>query len=326
MAVLARRIGGLAGLTLYVGACLVVAREAHGATAVAWALIAIAGLAGSAYLWRTWWFVMAAAVAASGVVALLTQTPHPLFIAAAAGFAAMVGWWATLSFPWTLKAWQAFYAIGLLVMVSLTLSAVIGLAPVPLRSRSVADLVVLYLSTPPWEWAVVVTALCQARSLGRFVRSRYRWEGGQALRGLFVGIGLVAMTAVLVDLESRGFHIRVVANNPFVTTPGLKSHDWGAAAAIAFAVVVLAPLAEEALFRGILFGSLANRWGYLWGSGVSALVFGLAHLNLTLLVPLALAGVALNALYRSSDSLVPSTVAHMTLNAVSVLSALGFVR
>jgi membrane protease YdiL (CAAX protease family) len=131
------------------------------------------------------------------------------------------------------------------------------------------------------------------------------------------------LTALIVNVESEGFHIRVRANNPFVTHPALNHHQWWAAALVAFAVVVLAPLAEEALFRGVLFASLRERWGVFLGSVVSAGVFGLAHLDLTLFIPLGVAGLVLNMLYDKTGSLIPSTVAHATLNTVSVMTALG---
>ncbi|MCY0879873.1 MAG: CPBP family intramembrane metalloprotease [Firmicutes bacterium] len=296
------------------------------------ALIGLGAIATASYLWRRWW--LSALVV--GLVSVAWVGPHDMHRAAAAlvvaAFAALAGWWSTLSLNWPLTVWQAFLAVGMLVAVSLSLSALMTFHPIPLHTAGVGVVVILYFSTPPWEWAVVLTALGQSRALRPFIADRYRWTPASArhvLTGVFSGVGLVVLTALLVDLETRGFHIRVQANNPFVTHPALNHHQWWAAALVAFAVVVMAPLAEEALFRGVLFGALRKRWGLFWGSVVSATVFGLAHLDLTLLLPLAVAGLILNALYETTGSLIPSTVAHATLNTISVVTALGvggFVR
>lgn len=40
---------------------------------------------------------------------------------------------------------------------------------------------------------------------------------------------------------------------------------------------VVVPLAEEALFRGLIFGLLRRRWGFMAGALGSAVMFGLAH-------------------------------------------------
>ncbi|NMP20839.1 CPBP family intramembrane glutamic endopeptidase [Sulfobacillus harzensis] len=300
--------------------------HASSSFALMWALIAIFGFALSGYVLRlpvvsgvAGGLLTFAATAAMGRI-------HPLGVIFTALVSALVGLWARQRLEWPLRPVDALFGIALLVMVSLTLSSLIGLRLERPSTNTVGDLVVLYLSTPPWEWGVVLTALLQARYLGVFVRTRYRFSWRYVGAGFVTGVGLIVLTALLVAVESRGFHIRVIANNPFVTTPGLTRGGWGPAIAIALGVIVLAPLAEEALFRGILFGSLSQAWGYALGTIVSAVVFGLAHLNATLFLPLALAGLALNALYRSTDSLVASTTAHMTLNAISVLSALGVLR
>jgi membrane protease YdiL (CAAX protease family) len=313
-------------LAAYIWALRGVMGPSRTAATLIWALVGLAALATVSYLWKRWW--LSALVA--GVIAESLLAAHDLHrllaVLLLCAFAALVGWWSNLTLHWPLRAWQAFLAVGLLVAVSLSLSAMLALHQAPLHTSEVGVVVILYLSTPPWEWAVVVSALRQSHALTRFIAERYRWtqaSGRYLLWGVVSGLGLVVLTALIVNVESEGFHIRVRANNPFVTHPALNHHQWWAAALVAFAVVVLAPLAEEALFRGVLFASLRERWGVFLGSVVSAGVFGLAHLDLTLFIPLGVAGLVLNMLYDKTGSLIPSTVAHATLNTVSVMTALG---
>lgn len=324
------RIGlrGALGLVLWglcFGAIDAVSRVQSGVQSLVAALGALAFLFAASYVWGRWW-LSAALAAVVGVLSAATLGLSPVGLVATVGFAALVGWWCRIRPNWPPKAWQALLAILLLVGVSIDLSALMGLRHQAVNAHKPFALAVLYLATPPWEWAVVVTLLVQARHLAVFVRDNYRWQprsGRQILAGLAVGLGMIVVTALILAVESRGLRVHVRPNNPFVYAPGLRRARLLASGLVVLGVVVLAPLAEEALFRGILFGTLSHRWGYAAGTLSSALVFGLAHLDLSLLVPLALTGLVFNELYRRTHSLWPSTVAHATLNAIAVFSALG---
>ena len=78
---------------------------------------------------------------------------------------------------------------------------------------------------------------------------------------------------------------------------------------------LLAPLGEELLFRGVLFGWL-RRWGFVLAAGISALVFGIAH-GLNVVFPAAIVLGLLNAyVYEKSGSIWPSVIAHATNNVL----------
>lgn len=317
---------GLVLTGLYLEAAAQVVTASGSTAAILWALVAIAGVFSAAYLWHRWWASAAATTAANVLLLVGTGPAHPTFFLTVV-LASLVGWWSTRRpLAWPLTPGQAFSAILVLIIVSVSLSGVLNMRAVPIDTQTAFALAVVYLSTPPWEWTIVLLALTQGHQLRRFIAENYQFSVAiwrQALWGLACGLGLVLATAVLVTVESHGLKVHIHPNNPFVYAPRLTKSHLLASGLIAFGVVIMAPLAEEALFRGILFGSLSNRWGYLWGTVTSAAVFGLAHLDLSLLIPLGLAGLVLNALYRRTRSLIPSTIAHATLNAVSVLSALG---
>lgn len=84
------------------------------------------------------------------------------------------------------------------------------------------------------------------------------------------------------------------------------------AALLCFGVtaMVLAPLFEETLFRGVLLPALGQRWGDRAGVLVSALVFGLAHLSLSELLPLVVLGTGLGWLRLRSGRLGPCVLMH----------------
>lgn len=79
--------------------------------------------------------------------------------------------------------------------------------------------------------------------------------------------------------------------------------------------IIVAPICEEILFRGILYPavkSLGYRRVAIWGT---AILFGVIHNNLMSLVPLTLFGVALVLLYERAGNLLAPITAHAFFNA-----------
>lgn len=95
-------------------------------------------------------------------------------------------------------------------------------------------------------------------------------------------------------------------------------------AIIATFAVGLAPIVEEALFRGLLYPlvrDLGRPRTALWGTAV---LFGAIHMNAAAFLPLTLFGAALAWLYRRTGNLLAPIAAHATFNlAPFVLLAAG---
>ena len=88
---------------------------------------------------------------------------------------------------------------------------------------------------------------------------------------------------------------------------------------IGWFAVVLAPVAEEFIFRGMLFPFL-KQLGFprLAWFGVSGL-FALIHVNAAIFLPLFVLALALTWLYEKTDNLLASITAHATFNAVNLV-------
>jgi hypothetical protein len=92
----------------------------------------------------------------------------------------------------------------------------------------------------------------------------------------------------------------------------------GEFAYLSFFAVVLAPVAEEFIFRGILFPFLKQRgFPKLAWLGVSAL-FALIHFNLATFMPLFVLALALTWLYEKTDCLLAPITAHALFNAINL--------
>lgn len=82
-------------------------------------------------------------------------------------------------------------------------------------------------------------------------------------------------------------------------------------------LVVLTPIYEEILFRGILFKGLRIRLPFLVSAGVSSLVFALAHGQWNVAVDTFALGVALSFLVERSGSILPAIALHMLKNGIA---------
>jgi hypothetical protein len=151
---------------------------------------------------------------------------------------------------------------------------------------------------------------------------QWRWQpAGSALRGalghMLMVLPLVALTGWLVD--------RLVGDpggsNPLLELV-LTARDPLALGCFALTAMVLAPLFEETLFRGVLLPVLGNRWGGAAGVAASALVFGLAHLSLGELVPLVVLGLGLGWLRLRSGRLGPCVLMHGLWNGFTFANLL----
>jgi len=91
--------------------------------------------------------------------------------------------------------------------------------------------------------------------------------------------------------------------------------------AAAVLVCVVAPIVEELFFRGFFFGALRRAMAWVPAALVTGLVFGGVHAGGTpaiFLVPLAVLGFVLCALYLRTDSLLPGMGVHAFNNALAL--------
>jgi membrane protease YdiL (CAAX protease family) len=86
---------------------------------------------------------------------------------------------------------------------------------------------------------------------------------------------------------------------------------------IGFLAIVVAPVVEELVFRGLIYPTLKQN-GFprlaLWGT---SLLFATIHGNLVILLPLTFLAVVLTLLYEATDNLLAPILAHSIFNFVN---------
>jgi membrane protease YdiL (CAAX protease family) len=117
------------------------------------------------------------------------------------------------------------------------------------------------------------------------------------------------------QLIGRFSHLKPEEQLPVQTLRGAVS--WGDRLMLGVVTILLVPVAEEMLFRGILYPWI-KRIGFprlaVWGT---ALAFAAMHLNLETLLPLFVLALALIALYEWTDNLLAPISAHALFNALN---------
>jgi len=83
--------------------------------------------------------------------------------------------------------------------------------------------------------------------------------------------------------------------------------------------IILAPIAEEMLFRGILYPTLKQNGFRRSALILSSVIFALTHLNLMLIVPLTFLALVLALLYEFTGNLSAPITAHCLFNALDFL-------
>ena len=89
------------------------------------------------------------------------------------------------------------------------------------------------------------------------------------------------------------------------------------------AIVIMAPIVEELLFRGAIEGHLLRKWKHPAGAIVfSSLVFGVVHGNWVQAPFAFVIGLALGWMYYRTGSLLPGILMHFVNNSTAVLGFL----
>ncbi len=100
---------------------------------------------------------------------------------------------------------------------------------------------------------------------------------------------------------------------------GLRPTGPGSFIVVFLGLCVLAPIAEEFVFRGIVQQVFERNMGGVVAFVLAGLLFGAAHLNAHLLVSVSFFGVFLGFLFYASRNLTCTIIAHSVFNTVALL-------
>jgi len=190
----------------------------------------------------------------------------------------------------------------------------------PGRAKTLAKsetfaLTVLGLSTVGmFVWAHLIIVMRRRMSWRDFGFKRIgQWTVLAAL-----GIGVLAMPVMALT----GAAVQRLLGRP-LGSPQLQflapdGFSWTIVVGMILIGGLLAPVAEEIIFRGLLYGWLRRFMGLAPAAFLSAAVFGLVHGILPVIAAAFVVGLALAYIYERTGSLWAPTIVHATQNCIAM--------
>lgn len=212
---------------------------------------------------------------------------------------------------------------GLLICLSasMTLAHLIG---IPDTESSLTP-AMMFAQALSFQGPVAILILWFVRVNGMSLTEVFGLRSGPWRRTLCLAFfGGLLITAITV-----GIHQLVVYLMPLVGIEPMEqvsvatlreSEDVMTKVWIGISAVLLAPILEEALFRGLIYPNLKNLAGGGLATFLTAMLFSLAHGNVASVLPLFFLSFALVELYERTDNLVAPIIAHFVFNLFNFIA------
>jgi len=142
------------------------------------------------------------------------------------------------------------------------------------------------------------------------IRWRWIWQPFLLMIAAYVGVFVYAES-----VRALGIELLV----PDDTTPRSALRDGATFAAFGVLALIAAPLGEEILYRGLVFGGALNL-GFLPAALISGFLFALSHVDPGTFIPFTAIGVMFAWLAWQSRSLWPNIICHAFFNGASFLA------
>jgi membrane protease YdiL (CAAX protease family) len=213
--------------------------------------------------------------------------------------------WATAA----LTSW--FFYAEVLALIAALVAALLVLVP---GAETVATVLCAFVFVGVPIWIMMNRFFPGSSAMFRVMGLRpLPFPAARLVLFTFAGVGVLLVLAGLSAWILTPFASEMIEDT--LTPTGL---DWpGAIWSEAFIAVVLAPVGEEILFRGLLYGGLSRKMHALWAMVISSLVFAVSHqYAISGLVFVFLYGLVFCWLYKRTGSLWPGILAHGLYNGL----------
>lgn len=218
--------------------------------------------------------------------------------------------------PW--RWWMGLVGVAIGLGIPIVLGVVAGIG-VAIAGGDAGDLPsgVLIALTFAQDIGFVVAALFVARMARRPSARDFGLIPTPVWRAVGIVVGVYVAFYVITGVWASVFNLDEPSDLP--DELGADSST-AALVAVLVLVCVMAPVAEEFLFRGLLFTSLRASTGIWPAAIITGAVFGAIHVGSSpvgFLVPLAVLGVGLCLIYAWTRSLYPPIGLHAVNNAIA---------
>ncbi|MEY8686368.1 lysostaphin resistance A-like protein [Bacteroides sp. AN502(2024)] len=177
---------------------------------------------------------------------------------------------------------------------------------------------------------VVLTqmVLIPAQLAGQIMMGVYLWKAGyiSKQRETWLPVSGPYLVCSAIAILTCGFVVSSLMSlldwipNIMKQSFDILQSGWGGILAIA----VVGPVLEELLFRGAITRALLQQYNPTRAILISALLFGVFHINPAQILPAFLIGILLAWTYYRTDSLIPCTFMHILNNSLAVYLSIRY--
>ncbi|MCR5108745.1 MAG: CPBP family intramembrane metalloprotease [Lachnospiraceae bacterium] len=192
----------------------------------------------------------------------------------------------------------------LLIAFLTSLIEVAGFSPNVIVTLIMGEVVVLI--------PALIFVLIKSEDIRRYLPMR-------KLKPATVGLSFLFGICIMPSVQWLNIVSQLFTKN-LVSDTMLKLIDDISPVAMIITVALIGPLCEEIAFRGVIFGGLRRSGRILGAVIVSALFFGLMHLNLNQFIYAFVLGVAFALLTEATGSILPSFIGHFVINGYNIVT------
>lgn len=176
--------------------------------------------------------------------------------------------------------------------------------------------------------ALTQSIMIPAQLTGQFMMGIYLWKAGyistQKTTWSLVSGSYLLYSALAI--LTCGYVVSAMMNlmqwipNIMEQSFDVLQSGWGGILAIA----IVGPVLEELLFRGAITKALLQEYNPMKAILISALLFGIFHINPIQMLPAFLIGLLLGWVYYKTASLIPCILMHVLNNSLSVYLSIKY--
>ena len=133
---------------------------------------------------------------------------------------------------------------------------------------------------------------------------------------------IVMLTSSVVTLWLEGFWPNLAQQESVEAFR--KSNDPLAKTLLVIAAAIVAPIVEEVIFRGFIYGVIKRFTDGYFAALCSALLFAVIHFHIGSMIPLAMLALVFCAAYERTGSLAVPILMHAVFNSTSIALMLFF--
>jgi len=220
---------------------------------------------------------------------------------------------------------QNFFTLADTALATLLMVGFVYLAWVGISKQQEPTITVGVIVESGLVYACVVVFICGVM----MIQENWPWRAFGLLQTRWRTCGvafmcfLAALPLVFFAQELVSFFVGKIPLQP-IAKFWLTNDSWHDRVILAFFAVVVAPVCEETIFRGYLYGVLKRHFGVAGAAITVSVIFAAIHLHMPVIAGLFILALIFTLVYEVTKSLTGAIICHALFNALSLIGIILF--